>query len=367
MRGAKSRGSIGVKQTFFPATKVVTNQVPESILEDTPYGVSAAIGFNCNFNFLAPGVKVWNQALSKLPYYVHVAPFLSEMAAYADIILPSGTFLEEWAYDNCFAGPGVAEARLKQPVVDPLCNSISTGDLIFELARRQGGTVADSFAKIGKTARDFVRFRTEPLLPWSNFCAQGVWMGSAYEYHKYDRIFKTPSKRFEFCSGNLQKIMHDKAKGKELTNRQSYLPYQKDLRFLGDPAKYPFSLLTYQPLMQMVATQSAPWAQEIFLVMHGSGWINFLEINSEAAKRMKVKEGDLVWVESPFDKIKAKARVGEWVHPQVVCIARGQGHSGGGRWAKGIGVNPQDLVGVDYDHLSGQSAFYNTRVKVYKA
>jgi hypothetical protein len=51
----------------------------------------------------------------------------------------------------------------------------------------------------------------------------------------------------------------------------------------------------------------------------------------------------------------------------VVSIARGQGHRADGEWAKGIGVNPNEIIGVDYDRLSGQSALFNTRVRVYRA
>jgi hypothetical protein len=57
----------------------------------------------------------------------------------------------------------------------------------------------------------------------------------------------------------------------------------------------------------------------------------------------------------------------EWVNPAVVAIARGQGHYAPGKWQNGIGVNPNDIVGVDYDRFSGQSALFNTRVKVYRA
>jgi hypothetical protein len=51
----------------------------------------------------------------------------------------------------------------------------------------------------------------------------------------------------------------------------------------------------------------------------------------------------------------------------VVSIAAGQGHWAGGQWQKNIGANPNDIIGVSYDSLSGQSAFFNTRVKVYRA
>ena len=100
--------------------------------------------------------------------------------------------------------------------------------------------------------------------------------------------------------------------------------------------------------------------------MHGMGWTNFAEINSHTAQALGIKNGNMVWVESSFSKIRLKARVSEGIHPGIVSIARGQGHYAYGKWAKTIGVNPNEIVGVDYDRLSGQAAFFNTRVKVYK-
>ena len=114
-------------------------------------------------------------------------------------------------------------------------------------------------------------------------------------------------------------------------------------------------------------SQNYPWAQEIFLPMDGVGWETLVEINSETAKTLKLKDGQVVWVESPFQKIKAKVKFSEGVHPGVVAIPFGQGHYSYGKWQKGIGVNPNEIIGVDYDTISGQAAFFNTRVKVYKA
>ena len=41
----------------FPAAKVVTNQIPESILEGKPYPVEMAIGFNSNFNHVCSRIE----------------------------------------------------------------------------------------------------------------------------------------------------------------------------------------------------------------------------------------------------------------------------------------------------------------------
>jgi anaerobic selenocysteine-containing dehydrogenase len=147
-----------------------------------------------------------------------------------------------------------------------------------------------------------------------------------------------------------------------------YLPNYKEAKCLGEKEKYPLLLLPYEPLLVIEnGSQNYPWAQEIFLPMNGVGWETLVEINSETAKTLKLKDGQVVWVESPVQKIKAKLKCSEGVHPGAVAIPFGQGHYSYGKWQKGIGVNPNEIIGVDYDTISGQAAFFNTRVKVYRA
>ncbi len=87
-----------------------------------------------------------------MPYYVHVAPFATEMAEFADLLLPAPSFLEAWAYDHSPPGSGFAEVRLKQPVVWTLYDTMAVGDIVFGLAGRLGGTVGQSFNGIGDSA-----------------------------------------------------------------------------------------------------------------------------------------------------------------------------------------------------------------------
>jgi anaerobic selenocysteine-containing dehydrogenase len=350
----------------FVRAKTVTNQVPESILKKIPYPVEMAIGFNCNFNMSAPGPGRWDEALSKLPYYVHISPFVSEMALYADLLLPATTYLEEWGYDDPPPGSGFAEARIKQPVVKAYGEAKSPTDILFSVAKRMGGSVQKSFEQLGKDSEGWVKLRTSTLIPWKEFLASGVWIGSDYPYRKYDRIFHTPSKKFEFVSGNLRSVLAKM--GKTTVGDLNHLPHYEEAPFLGKKEQYPLILHPYQPLMAFeTGSQNYPWAQEIFLPMHGRGWGNLVEINRETASRLKLKEGEEAWVESPFGKIKARVKCSEGLHPQLVAMSSGQGHYAYGKWQKGIGVNPYELVGVDFDRISGQAAFFNTRVKVYKA
>ncbi len=338
---------------LFPAAQSATNQAAEAILADEPYPVAMGIGINANFNLTAPGAPRWDEALAKLPYYVHISPTVSEMASFADIVLPATTFLETWAYDHSPPGSGFAEVRIKQPVVAPLYTSRNIADMIFDIAARLGGSMAEAFADLGDSAEGLVRYRTAGLMPWEELLAAGVWVGPDYQYYKYSRIFETPSSKFEFRSGNLEAALQ---KVGESTSGNRCLPHYEAPEFLGDIQDYPLVLTSYQPLLSVNGdSRDYPWAEEMFLVLHGAGWTNFAEMNSLTAAELGIKDGDEVWVESPFGSVKTKARVFEGILPGVVAVARS------------IGVNPNEITGVAYDKISGQAARGGTRVRVSKA
>ena len=362
-----AKDAIDLRGQFkFIAAKVVTNQVADSIIDNTLYPIEMAIGFNSNFNMSAPGTSRWNEAMAKVPFYVHISPSFTEVSEYADIVLPACTLLEDWAYEHCPPGSGFTEVKIKQPVVSKLHESRTLGNIIFNIAGEIGGSVAQSFENIGDSAEGFVKYRTENLISWNDFRTNGVLVGPDYEFYKYDSIFETPSKKFEFYSSNLEALL--KSSSSSGIQRIDCLPHYTEPEFEGGESSYPLNLVSYQPVLNIESgSQNYPWAQEIYLVMHGYGWKNFVEINKETADELNIKDGDEVWVESPVDKIKTRARVFQGIHPEVVAIARGQGHYYDGEWSNDIGINPNDITGVHYDELSGQSAFFNTRVRVYKA
>jgi thiosulfate reductase/polysulfide reductase chain A len=89
-------------------------------------------------------------------------------------------------------------------------------------------------------------------------------------------------------------------------------------------------------------------------------------MNGETAHQLHIKDGDEVWVESSKGRLKLKAKLSEWIHPEVIAIARGQGHYAPGKWQRDFGVNPNDITEFGNEPLSGQAALYSTRVKIYR-
>ena len=320
-------------------------------------GINTAIGFNSNLIMSVPESKEggkWDEILKREDFfYVHVGPAKSEMAAYADIILPACTYLEDWGYESALPGSGYAEARIKQPVVEPFDESRPAARILFDLAGK--APLSGPFSPILSTSEtfseDFAKYRTAPLMPWADFRSVGVWKGSSYSYRQHEsdeHFFKTPSEKFEFHSNHLERLLN--------------------VRLPGEDTVYPLKLAIYRPVLEIRSgSQNFPWAQEMYLVMHGCGWKNLVEINRETAHEYGIGEGDEVVVESVFGEIEGEARVLQGMRPGVVAIATGQGHFASGRFADGMGANPNDVIGTEYDEESGQPSFFATRVKVRKA
>jgi thiosulfate reductase/polysulfide reductase chain A len=311
--------------------------------------IETAIGFNSNLVMSVPESKEdgkWDNILKNL-FYVHIGPAKSEMAAYADIILPACTYLEDWGYESAIPGSGYAEARIKQPVIEPRGGSRPTARMLFDLASRKSLSVFSPILSTSETfAEDFVKYRTAPLIGWDDFRNVGVWKGSSYSYGTY--AFGTDSGKFEFHSDHLERLLN-----------------------VGLPEEgtdYPLKLAIYRPVLEIRGgSQNFPWAQEMYLVMHGRGWRNLVEIGRETAHEHGVGEGDKVIVESVFGEIEGEARVIEGMQPGVVAIATGQGHFASGRFADGMGMNPNEVIGTEYDEESGQPSFFSTRVRIRRA
>jgi thiosulfate reductase/polysulfide reductase chain A len=93
-------------------------------------------------------------------------------------------------------------------------------------------------------------------------------------------------------------------------------------------------------------------------------------INAETARKLGLRDGDLVWVESQISKNKGEIRTSQCVHPEVIAI-------GGCSGSRSVDYNPIGKEGLNINELCD---FDETRmnpvvggmenrakVKVYKA
>jgi anaerobic selenocysteine-containing dehydrogenase len=102
-------------------------------------------------------------------------------------------------------------------------------------------------------------------------------------------------------------------------------------------------------------------------------WDDVAKLNPVDATRLGIQTGDRVKLISPTGQIECTAKLWEGTRPGTIAKCYGQGHWAYGRVAaKEFGKVPRGgsnnaLNPVDYDRLSGSTAFYGVlRVKVVK-
>jgi len=378
----------------FPFAEEIPYVLPEKIEKSQPYSIEALFLYYTNPLFSFPEPERFRNALEKIPFIASFSPFMDETTMFSDLILPDGTYFERWQDDHVEPGLGFPIFGLRSPVMEkPLYDVRNTGDVLIEIAKGLGGSMTLSFpwkdfqealkeaikgvftSRRGSIqAQDFEGF-------WKVLTEQGGWWDPLYTYGEWRKKFQTPSRKFEFYSlameQGLREVSMKSLKGLdqvlqelkvEARGEKVFLPHFEKPRWVGDEKDYPFYLIDYK-LMTTAEGRGAnqPFLQEIFGPHLKEKWDSWVEINPETAGGMGIKDGDLIWVESKAGKLKAKARLFPGAHPNCVHIPYGQGHKAYGRWAKGRGINPNDILVREYDYLGGFISNYSTRVKIYKA
>jgi thiosulfate reductase/polysulfide reductase chain A len=293
-----------------------------AVLEGKPYPIKAAIVRKHNI-FAFPDAPKMVEALKKLEFMVALDIHPSEMIQMADIVLPDHHYFEGSAivYREYFGlYPQVA---IQQPVVKPLYDTRGFRNIMIELGNAMG--LGDYFKGVSPGGYDDAAMKTlGSSLDELKKSPNGLWGEPKPFVPKTE--FGTPSKKIELFASELKKHGYDplpewKEKGVKLSR------------------EYPFYFVTTRPSVFIHSTlQNLEYNIQVYPE-------NNCYINTETAKKLGVKNGDYVYVESPVNKIKVKAKVTEGIRPDTVCVDHGFGH-----WSKGMtkaygkGSNEGDII-----------------------
>ena len=378
----------------FPFSEEMPYLLPEKIEKGAPYSIDTLFLYYTNPLFSIPEPVRFRKALEKIPFIVSFSPFMDESTMYSDLVLPDGTYFERWQDDDAEPGLGFPMFGLRSPAIQPpLYDVRNTGDVLIDIAKALGGTVGKSFPwrdfqeALKETFRGVFGSKRGSIKAenfdefWKALIERGGWWDPPYPFGDWKKRFSTPSGKFEFYSIAMERGLKEAAKRSskgldqivkelkiEAMGDKVFLPHFEKPRSVGDEAEYSFHLINYK-LMTMAEGRGAnePYLQEIIGPHLYERWESWVEMNPETAQEMGIKDGDAVWVESKAGKAKTKARLFPGTHPKCIHMPYGQGHKAYGRWAKGRGVNPNDLLATEYDYLGGFISYYSTKVKVYKA
>ncbi len=375
----------------------------------------------------------------KIPFIVVCDTFQSEMTAFADLILPDTTYLERHDVMSMLDRPisefdGPCDS-VRVPVLPPKGQCKPFQEVLVELAGRlklPAFTTADGGRKYTGYPDFIVRYETAPgsgigfLSGWrgedgsqslrgapnpkqwemyaANNCVHHVVMKPEHQYMRnWNRGYMEWAQQVGLRRDNDPVVIHlysefiqkfrlaaqGKTAGRQPPDRlrERVARYFDPLPFWYPPLEvqasdreaYPLAAVTQRPMAMYHSWDSQnAWLRQIHA--HNELYVNPLTVQAQG-----IGDGDWLWVESMWGKVRAQCRHSEAVEPGTVWTWNAIGKSKGA-WALGEDANesqrgfllnhliseelPPDAQGVrasNADPITGQAGWYDVRVRIRKA
>jgi anaerobic selenocysteine-containing dehydrogenase len=213
---------------------------------------------------------------------------------------------------------------------------------------------------------------------WKKIKSGGLWYSPVHTYKNWERLFKTPTGKFEFFSTQIELALHDyaqKISEKTALNNMG-IAEQGDVVFMphyeaskSDAAReaYPLLMVPYEMInLSSGWLPNPPFLYKTLFDHQLRKDESFAEINPKTAAEYGLKEGDRVIVKSPVGKVQVRVNFFGGAMPGIVYLPLGFGHTAYDEFLRGKGVNPNDLIHAEKDPLSGHPVWWNTPVQLIK-
>jgi thiosulfate reductase/polysulfide reductase chain A len=268
------------------------------------------------------------EALATIPFVAVIDTLPTDTVSYADIVLPSATYLEgNDLVSREYTAP-YPQVVVRQALVPAMFETKSIGYVALELGKRMApdyfkdsagqwinlNTLLDEKTKRAGLAENFAEFKQKGIFT-------------------KEQPF-TPRTSFNVAGGTKCQIYVPQfaAKGGDP------LPVWRTKRELPS-AEYPYYYLTFIPgVHKRNSTENNPILHEMFPT-------NAALLNPKLASELKIEEGQMVRITSRVGSIELPAHLTQTVRPDAVMVAHGFGHrSRLLQTAGGLGARDGDVI-----------------------
>ena len=297
---------VGWKYKHFDAGVGLFPLFYEAMTTEDPYPIKALICYRHDPFTCFPDPEAQKEALENCELLVSIDTHYSEFAWYSDVILPESTYLERETPIALKKG-AKPYLFLRQRAVEPRFNTKANWEIIRMFAEILDLTKFFPFRSIEEiwewqleptgykiedfNERGYIPLTDKPIL---------------YDRDQLEGKFKTPSGKIELVSSRLE---------------EAGFPSFKKYESPPHPGQWKYRLVFGRaPVHTHGHTINNPLLNE--LMPENSIWIN-----SREAKKLGVKDGDLVDIISDTVKYTARARVTDYIHPEAVYTCHGFGRT----------------------------------------
>jgi len=275
--------------------------------------------FLVNSNYLnsLPNVNKIVKALKTIEFIVIEEQYMTATARYADIILPTTSFLER---EDIALGTGMVYCGFQRKVIEPLGECKPQNEIAKELASRLG--VADYDNRTAEEPLKEVAKRLR-IPDYETFKKKAVhWVRRTEPYVAFREQIKDPEKNpFPTPSGKIEIYSQQIADMKN-----PLIPpipkYIETWESVNDPlaSKYPIQLVTKHSKRRANAQfDTVPWLKELIP--------QAIIINVTDAQDRGISNGDMVHVFNDRGEMIIPAKLTERVMPGVAILSAGAWYS----------------------------------------
>ncbi len=345
--------SRGLQQPRVDAVDDADNSPARYLLNRLPEAVNAAAESPIRMLFVSGTNPVYEmsdtqavvKAFEKIPLVVSFSSYMDETAAQADLILPNHIYLERYEDVPFARGFPKQIIGLTQPVVEPLYNTQHTGEVIIQLAKEMGGTVAEAFS--WDSYQECLEDTLEDL---PSLQEKGFRVDDEVTDSNWAEAFGTDTAQFEFFNNSISALA-------------DYAPAVAQ----GDESFYQLLLVPYDSMrLASGYVGSPPFLVKALEDSILKGNDVLVEINPATAKKLGLSNGQYATLSTPVGSGKVKIYYFDGIMPGVVAIPRGLGHTGENKFLAGKGLNYNALSAPVEDPASGLDAAWGIRAKLAK-
>jgi thiosulfate reductase/polysulfide reductase chain A len=295
----------GQRYTF--ASEAITTGIREATLTGTPYPIKGWFTYATNLIWALPNEAETIRAIQALDLLVVVDVIPTEMAGWADVVLPESVYLERYDDLNVevFREPFVA---LRQPVIHSPHDQKPNWWIARQLARKLGLEAYYPWQDI----EEYLQARLSKAgLNFDELKKKGVIRGKqppVFIEEGAEATFPTPSGKIEFYSPQLKDAGFDPVP-----------TYRRPAE--GPPGAFRL-LFGRAPVHSFGRTQSNPILAD--MMDENEVWVNL-----SVADRIGVKDGDYVRLRNQDGAVSNRVRVKatERIRGDVVYLVHGFGHT----------------------------------------
>jgi thiosulfate reductase/polysulfide reductase chain A len=302
------KGKVDNPDRKYPfASETITTGIREATLTGKPYPVKGWLVYATNLIHALPNEAETIRAIQSLDLLAVVDVIGSEIAGWADVVLPEATYLERYDDLNVelFREPFVA---LRQPVVPAPGDQKPNWWIARQLAVKLG---LETFYP-WKTIEQYLGHRlTSAGLSLGELKAKGILKGQHQPIYYEDGVepsFTTPSGKIEFYSNQLREHGFDPV---PKYNRPAEGPPGSFRLLFGRSPVHSFGRTQTNPVLAQSMDENEVW------------------VNVHAATRLGLQSGDRVRLRSQDGVVSnaIKVRATEAIRGDCVYMVHGFGHT----------------------------------------